>query len=276
MHERARAGVILLGCGDRRISSGDVEWKDVLLPAPLRDEIESTVREFFASAELYRRHRVAHRRGVLLVGPPGNGKTTILRAIRTSTKVPVLIAGLEACTRRDATLRSAFHRAAELAPAVLCFEDLDALVSDGPLLSEFLNLLDGLEQLEGVLVVATTNRPERIDPAIARRPSRFDRVFMIKEPDKPLRAAYLAEKLGAQTPSGAIERMAARTDGFSVAFLKELVVQARFAAIRRGSDLVGEADLERGLVVTSEHLRRAAAGLEDRGRVGFGGLGFGE
>lgn len=77
-------------------------------------------------------------------------------------------------------------------------------------------------------------------------------------------------------PHDVVERIATRTEGFSVAFLKELVVQARFEAIRRGSELVEDVDLERGLATTSEHLRLAVAGLEERGRVGFARLGFGD
>src|SRR5581483_28189 len=121
--------------------------------------------------------------------------------------------------------------------------------------SLFLNALDGLAPLEGVLVVATTNRPDRIDPAIARRPSRFDRVWSIPPPDRALRERYLARALGADAPDGAAERLAARSEGFSIAFLKELVVQARFAAVRRKDERLQDADLDAALDVAAEHVR---------------------
>ena len=79
-------------------------------------------------------------------------------------------------------LARAFSTAADLAPAILCLEDLDSLVDAGSSRTQFLNLLDGLKPLEGVLVIGTTNHPESIDPAITKRPSRFDRVFVIPEP----------------------------------------------------------------------------------------------
>jgi hypothetical protein len=266
---QGRSGLVLVGNRTEGHSRrAKVSWDDVFLPSGLRDELRATVKEFFGAAALYRRHRLPHRRGLLLAGPPGNGKTSIIRAIASDVDLPVVVATLD--NPHDVhNTRNAFARAAELAPAVVCFEDLDALVGDGPGLSQFLNLLDGLEPLEGLLVVATTNRPDKIDPAIAKRPSRFDRVFVIPEPDRDLRRDYVARQLGSDAPAGAAERLADETAGYSVAFLKELLLQARLAAVRRGDETVTDADLDAALASTREHLRLASAGLQDRGGLGF-------
>lgn len=265
---RRKKGLVLVGnYGESTARPRPTTWDDLVLPAGLRDELRATVREFFASAELYREHRVAHRRGLLLAGPPGNGKTTILHAIASDLGLPVVVATLDDPSNVHNT-RRAFRRAAQLAPAVLCFEDIDSLVGDGPGLAQFLNALDGLEPLEGVLIVATTNRPDRLDPAIARRPSRFDRVFLVPEPDLAQRRAYLARCLG-DAEAELLDRFARATDGHSVAFLKELVLQARLGAIRRGERRPAAVDLEAALETTREHLRLASRGLEERG-VGFG------
>lgn len=266
-HER-RSGLVLVGNhSDGHARRTRVGWDELTLAPALEQDLRATVREFFQAGALYRRHRLPHRRGLLLVGPPGNGKTSILRAIASDVDLPVVVATLDSPNDVHNT-RQAFQRAAELAPAVVCFEDLDALVGEGPGLSQFLNLLDGLEPLEGVLVVATTNRPDRIDPAIAKRPSRFDRVFLIGEPDLDLRRRYLERSLGADAPPGAPERLAAATDGYSVAFLKELALQARLAAVRRGEERLTDEDLDGALAATREHLRLASRGLEERG-LGF-------
>lgn len=272
-HGRSSTGLILIGNhGEGRAERRALDWEELVLPPGLREEIEGTVREFFAAAALYKRHGIPHRRGILLAGPPGNGKTSILRAIGSTLSLPLIVATLDSPQEVHNT-RHAFQRAAALAPAILCFEDLDALVGEGPGLSQFLNQLDGLEPLEGVLVLATTNRPDRIDPAIARRPSRFDRVFVIPEPDRAQRQAFLTRRLGRDAPAGAAARLAEATEGYSVAFLKELVLQARLLAVRRGEEALQDADLDAALATTREHLRLAAAGLEDRGTVGFGASG---
>ncbi|MEZ6186193.1 MAG: ATP-binding protein [Planctomycetota bacterium] len=253
--------------GGNRVTHGSLTplaWDAVVLPATLRAELEGCVREFFAAGELYRRHGVPHRRGILLAGPPGNGKTSILRAIGTSAGVPVVVTAVD---EGGHNLARAFATAADLAPSILCLEDLDSLVGDGPERTQFLNLLDGLAPLEGVLVLATTNHPESIDPAITKRPSRFDRVFVIPEPDLAQREAYLARALAADAPPGAVTHLAEETAGYSVAFLKELVLQARLAAVRRGAATLEDEDLEAALAATRAHLE--LSGLTPRGQLGF-------
>ncbi len=269
-HERSRPGLIVLGDQtEYRSVTERVSWEHVFLPSDLRADIARTVNEFFEARELYLRHGLTHRRGILLAGPPGNGKTTILKAIGTTTGVPVIVAAGLRSDFRGSVIQRAFDRASALAPAILCFEDLDALVDDGPELSRFLNLLDGLEVLEGILVIATTNRPDRIDPAIAKRPSRFDRVFAIPTPTEETRRGYLEHLLESAGPTDAPKTIARQTEGFSMAFLKELIVQARLSAIRRGDENVTDADLEEALECTSEHMRLASRDLEDRGKFGF-------
>ncbi len=250
------------------MSTTPVAWDDLVLPGPLVEEVRGCVDDFFRAEPLYRAHGIPHRRGILLAGPPGNGKSTILKAIATTVDVPVVLHVGTSNDQHRKVARS-FRRAASLRPSVLAFEDIDSLLDDGPSLSVFLNLMDGLEVHEGILVVATTNRPDRIDPAIARRPGRFDRVFRIPEPDHEVRLRYLRKLLGEPELASTIDAVAGATEGFSMAFLKELTLQARLSAIRRGEMRPDESDVRDALEVTSEHIRLAARGLEERG-IGFG------
>ncbi|RYG80506.1 AAA family ATPase, partial [bacterium] len=128
-------------------------------------------------------------------------------------------------------LADCFELARRLAPSVLCFEDIDGIVHEGNR-NEFLGYLDGFARGgEGVLVVATTNNPAKLDPALTERPSRFDRKWVFRLPNAEARAGYLKWRLAktALNPGdAAIAKVAKDAGGHSYAMLQELVVLAMF------------------------------------------------
>ena len=207
-------------------------FDDLVLPPPLRAQLCTDFARFFEARPLYQRYGVAWRRGALFTGPPGNGKTHAIKALVNHLGKPCLyVRSFEsACGDRQSSVRAVFSRARDAAPCVLVLEDLDALVDDGNR-SFFLNELDGFAANEGIVTVATTNHPERLDPAIAQRPSRFDRRYAFEPPDAEGRAAYFAlwgRALAAEMrPSDdRIPGLVEATAGLSYAYLKELVVSA--------------------------------------------------
>lgn len=207
-------------------------FDDLVLASSLKAQIRNDFRRFLSARESYEAHGVAWRRGALFLGPPGNGKTHALRALLRELAIPALyVQSVKArYETEEANLRRVFDRARQLVPCALVLEDLDALVN-AENRSFFLNQLDGFEKNVGLVVVATTNHPERIDAAILDRPSRFDRKYTFALPELAERRAYLLawqKKLAVRTGfrEEDVTALAERTEGFSFAYLKELVMSS--------------------------------------------------
>lgn len=201
---------------------------DLVLPAPLRSEIVEDFTTFLAAREDYARLGVPWKRGVLLLGPPGNGKTHCLRGVLGMLDLPTIY--VQSFRSRydtdERNIEEIFDRARRIAPCALVFEDLDAQITPGNR-SFFLNQLDGFSPNAGLLVLATTNHPERLDPAIVERPSRFDRKYHFPLPGPEGRTVFLqrwTERLDRSLKLTAEQHaeLVAETDGFSFAYLKEL------------------------------------------------------
>ena len=210
------------------------DWAQVFLPELQLDEIRRNVLHFAAARELYARTVLPYRRGLLFYGPPGNGKTMICRAIVTALGWPVVYVSPH--SRKDAAdeMLMAFEDAKTLAPCVMWFDDIDSAFDSDATVSSLLNRLDGATTIEGLLVIATTNQPDRLDPAIVARPSRFDRLFEIGPPASIERDRFFAARFGDNLNASAREELVQRTSGMSMAFIQEVFVGAALRALDRG------------------------------------------
>ena len=200
----------------------------LILAGALKQEILDDLSRFFAAREIYEKYSIPWKRGILLTGPPGNGKTCTIKALVNQLSRPCLyVKSLKSeDDSDDVNIKNVFARARQSAPCILVLEDLDSLIADASK-SAFLNELDGFPSNTGMAVIGTTNHPERLDPAIADRPSRFDRKFHFGPPDCSLRAEFLRVwnddiEPSARLSAGAITSVAAETEGFSFAYLREL------------------------------------------------------
>jgi DNA replication protein DnaC len=215
----------------------EASWDDVILPPTLKQQILDDLNSFFAARETYQQYGVPWKRGVVLIGPPGNGKTYSIKALVNLLAKPCLyIKSIDSARRHAHTnIRQVFDHARKLAPCILVLEDLDTLMNENNR-SYILNELDGFAGNHGLLTLATTNYPEKLDPAILDRPSRFDRKYHLGLPAAPERRTFIArwnERLAAELRLSdlGIYQAAARSEGFSFAYLKELLISATMAWI---------------------------------------------
>jgi cell division protease FtsH len=246
------------------------------------DEAKEELKEviaFLKDPQGYGRLGAHIPKGILLVGPPGTGKTLLARAVAGEAGVPFLsINGSEFVELfvgvGAARVRDLFEQAREHAPCIIFIDELDALgrargaspVSGGQdekeqTLNQLLSELDGFDTHGGVVLLAATNRPEILDPALLRA-GRFDRQILVDRPDKAGRVAVLrvhARKIKLDDDVR-LEEIAALTAGFTGADLANLANEAALLATRRKADSVQQRDL-------ADAIERIVAGLEKKTRV---------
>ena len=227
----------------------------------LKDEIQK-VREMIElplrHPEIFEKLGVEAPKGILLYGPPGTGKTLLAKAVATESNAHFIpISGPEIMSKfygeSEARLREIFKEAKEKAPTIIFIDEIDSIAPkreevtgevERRVVSQLLSLMDGLEARGKVIVIAATNRPNAIDPAL-RRPGRFDREIEIKVPDKRGRLEILQihtrhmpleqndDKHGAADKIVDLEKLAAVTHGFVGADLEYLCKEAAMKTLRR-------------------------------------------
>jgi ATP-dependent Zn protease len=266
---------------------GRTTWDDIVLAAPLLEDLRRTIDGFVQHRSAFEALGFPWRRGVLLVGPPGTGKTLVCRAVAAQLReFPFLyVRDLQGNEYGKNPITAIFDRARKLAPCVLAFEDIDSFISDGNR-GVFLNELDGFAANTGLFVIASSNHPERIDVALLKRPSRFDRVFHLGLPAEAERAEYghrllsrgaLASRIASDLDVRALTAQIARdSDGFTPAYLKEVYLAAALALAQRGVEKLGAAyadECREQLKILRDQLKKtrdaAALGELESQEIGF-------
>jgi cell division protease FtsH len=241
-------------------------------------ELQEVV-SFLKNPKIYGRLGAHAPKGILLVGPPGTGKTLLARAVAGEAGVPFFsISGSEFVEMfvgvGAARVRDLFEQARQAAPCIIFIDELDALgrsrtpgAFSGGLdekeqtLNQLLSELDGFDPSSGVILLAATNRPEILDPALLRA-GRFDRQVLVDRPDRAGRLAILnvhARKITLANDVD-LDSVAGLTTGFTGADLANLINEAAIAATRRARDAVTLEDF-------TEAIERIVAGVEKKSRV---------
>jgi len=267
--------------GDR---AGDVTFADVAGADEAVTELREVV-EYLRDPERFVRLGARIPKGVLLVGPPGTGKTLLARAVAGEAGVPFLslsgsdfvemFVGVGASRVRDL-----FRQAVDKAPAIVFVDEIDAVgrhrgagVGGGhdereQTLNQLLVEMDGFAQTDGVVLIAATNRPDILDPALLR-PGRFDRQVVVDTPDIAGRTAVLEVHLRGKPVADDVDVsvLARRTPGFSGADLANLVNEGALLAARRGGDRITAVDLAAAVERVLAGPERSRILSEDERRV---------
>jgi len=218
----------------------------MLFPDGFYEDILSNVSSFFENKETFKKLNIRTQRGLLFVGPPGNGKTMMVASLirESHRRYKTSVFSLQITNYTDAAaLDLLFRTALSSAPAIIIMEDLESITKESNISrASLLGCLDGLEQKESTLILATSNNPKDIDPALAHRPSRFDRVWHFKPPDIALRRKYLQWAFE-NISDDLIADIASQTESWSFAYLNELRVTVAILAIQSGRGETSSEDL---------------------------------
>jgi hypothetical protein len=223
----------LYGASDITPLSCRYDWDALVLDATLTRLVRRDFETFFQREQWFRQHGLPYRRGYLFYGPPGNGKTSAIRVMAAHPQIEAYCVDLQSGDVADNELRQLFEAAYRSVPALIVLEDLDRVytregASNGRTNVNFqalLNCLDGLGTRDGVIVVATANDPSKLDPAILKRPGRFDRVVGFRTPSSALRRQYWL-KLNPGLVGSAFDTAIRGSEDFSFAQLRESYILA--------------------------------------------------
>jgi cell division protease FtsH len=278
--QNQQAGFLNIGKSKARVymqDDVDVRFKDAAGVDEAKQELMEVI-DFLKSPDRYTRIGGKIPRGILLVGPPGTGKTLLAKAVAGESQVPFFsLSGSEFVEMfvgmGAARVRDLFKQAKEKAPAIVFIDELDAMGKargNGAFgghdereqtLNQILVEMDGFDPNLGVILMAATNRPEVLDPALLR-PGRFDRQVLVDRPDKKGREEILKIYIDNIKADDSVDvaQIAAMTSGMVGADLANLVNEAALLAVRRSKEAVSTAEIK-------EAVERVVAGLEKKNRL---------
>ncbi|KUJ06533.1 P-loop containing nucleoside triphosphate hydrolase protein [Mollisia scopiformis] len=209
-------------------------WDKVILDPGMKKDLTSVSGRFFDSKAVYDDLGVPWKRGLIFYGPAGNGKTISIKALmhtlaERKDSIPTLYVK---SAPRTLDIRNIFALARQMTPCLLVLEDIDTIVT-AQTRSYFFNEVDGLENNDGILMVASTNHIDELDPGLSKRPSRFDRKYLFPAPSKAERVQYvqywrqkLKKKPEVVFPESLVEPIADITHDFSFAYIQEAFVSS--------------------------------------------------
>ena len=218
----------------------------------IQEQLNKDVIQFLSIIPELKSRGLPNSRGIILSGPPGTGKTMMAKSLANQAQISTMLISAEMIYAKNQVKR-AFEVARKLSPTLMIIEDIDTAgtvsrrFTDHPILGEYLQAMDGMEPNDGIVIVATTNHTENIDPAISDRPGRFDRIIEIPLPNLNQRKKVLLNYLQKLECEDGIEQIVARvarsTDGLTGAWVREIAQTALIEAMYNGKKKIAKEHL---------------------------------
>jgi transitional endoplasmic reticulum ATPase len=255
----------------------EVRWTDIGGLESVKQELIEAVEWPIKYPEAFEAIGTRPPKGVLMFGPPGTGKTLLAKAVATESEANFIsIKGPELLSKfvgeSERIVRETFRKARQAAPAIIFFDEIDSIVPargssfdsgvTERVVSQILTELDGLEELKNVVVVAATNRPELVDPAMLR-PGRLDRLVYIRPPDQREREVIFSIHMKGKPLSPEVEvgKLAERTEGYVGADIEAICREAAMLAlrdlIRPGMEREEVKELSHTVLIKNDHFEKA-------------------
>ena len=234
------------------VETPNIKWEDVGGLESVEQELKEAVEWPMKFPQSFTRLGIRPPRGILLYGPPGTGKTLLAKAVAKESQANFIqVKGPELLSmwvgKSEEGVRKVFERARQVAPCIIFFDEIDALASrrgvdagskvHDQVLNQILAEMDGLEELNNVIVIGATNRPDMLDYALLR-PGRFDRIVLVNVPDKKgrLEIFKIHTKNMPLTKDVDFEELAEKTEGYVGADIESLAREAAMLALRKNMD----------------------------------------
>lgn len=243
----------------------DIDFDDVVLPEDTKKKIKMGALDFFSKKEIYNKAGIDFKRGLIMTGVPGTGKTMLAKVLLANTESTFIWVNSDTVSGAS-DIKRLFTQAKELSPVIMVLEDMDDALESQSVRDALKTNLDGLSGLnEGIVTIICTNHPDRL-PMSLLRPGRFDEVIILNLPDESARLKIMDKisvPMDIENKDDILKDLASKTKGFTPAQLKEVLIYSLLLSADAGREMIIADDIAKSLIKIKETQQIIAEELRD-------------